>query len=46
MSDTYSHLSDIHMKDKLMGKGSQLNLKKEQMTEILNDILGRNVGDY
>ena len=30
------------MKDNLMGKGSKLNLKKEQMTEILN---GRNVGE-
>ena len=42
MLDTCSLLCDIHMKDNLMGKGSKLNLKKEQMTEILN---GRNVGE-
>ena len=41
MPDTYSLLCDIHMKDSLMGKGSKLNLKKEQITEILNDIFGR-----
>ena len=45
MQDIYSLLCDIHMKDNLMGKGSKLNLKKEQMTEILNDIFGRNVGE-
>ena len=28
-----------------MGKGSKLNLNKEQMTAILNDIFGRNVGE-
>ena len=44
MLDTYSLLCDIHMKDNLMGKVSKLNLEKEQMTEILNDIFGRNVG--
>ena len=43
--DTYSLLCDIHIKDNQMGKGSKLNLKKEQMTEILNDISGRNVGE-
>ena len=44
MPDTYSLPCDIYMKDNLMGKGSNLNLKKEQMTEILNDISGRDVG--
>ena len=33
------------MKGNLMGKGSKLNLNKEQMTAILNDIFGRNVGE-
>ena len=45
MPDTCSLLCDIHMKGNLMGKGSKLNLNKEQMTEILNDIFGRNVGE-
>ena len=45
MQDIYSLLCDIHMKDNPMGKGSKLNLKKEQMAEILNDIFGRNVGE-
>ena len=45
MPDTYSLLCDIHMKDNLMGKGSKLNLSKEQMKEILNDIFCRNVGE-
>ena len=45
MSDTYSLLCDIHMKGNLMGKGSKLNLNKERMTAILNDIFGRNVGE-
>ena len=37
MPDTYSLPCDIHVKDNLMGKGSKLNLKKEQMKEILNE---------
>ena len=45
MPDTYSLLCDIYMKDNLMGKDSKLNLKKEQMTEILNYIFGRNEGE-
>ena len=45
MPDTYSLLSDIHLKGSLMGKGSKLNLNKEQTMEILNDIFGRNVGE-
>ena len=38
MQDIYSLLCDIHMKDNLMGKGSKLNVKKEQMTEILSTL--------
>ena len=45
MPDICPLLCEIHMKNNLMGKGSKLNLNKEQITEILNDIFGRNVGE-
>ena len=45
MLDTYSLLCDMRMKDILMGKVSKLNLNKEQMTEILYYIFGRNAGE-